>query len=138
MTRLMRITLALMVIGGGVPATSHAVSAATAQKPPKQQRDRNQPTTDVSISLSFTTQEIRILKQHYAPRSRALPPGLQKKLYRTGHLPPGWQKKFEPFPVEVERQLAVLPNGYRRGFIEGRAVIFDSRTQVILDVAVVF
>jgi len=91
-----------------------------------------------SIEIVFGTQEARIIREYYAPRYQNLPPGLQKKLARTGQLPPGWQKKFEPFPAAVERQLVALPAGYRRGVIDGHAVIFDDRTQVILDVAVLF
>jgi len=79
--------------------------------------------------------EVQVIREHYAP---PLPLGLQKKLRRTGKLPPGWQKKFEPFPIEIERQLAVVPSGYHRGVIGGQAVIFNRRTQVVIDVAVLF
>ena len=79
-----------------------------------------------------------MIREYYAPRYRNLPPGLQKKLARTGQLPPGWQKKMEPFPVVVERDLVVLPAGYRRGVIDGHAVIYDSRTHVMVDVAVLY
>jgi hypothetical protein len=50
----------------------------------------------------------------------------------------GLSKKFEPFPVEIERQLAAVPSGYHRGVIDGQAVIFNRRTQVVIDVAVLF
>ena len=88
--------------------------------------------------MVFSAREIRIIRQHYAPRYRNLPPGLQKKYARTGQLPPGWRKKVEPFPVVVERELVVLPTAYRRGVIDGHAVIYNPRTQVIVDVAVLF
>ena len=91
-----------------------------------------------SVQIVFGTQEARLIREHYAPRYQNLPPGLQKKLARTGQLPPGWQKKFESFPASLERQLVVLPAGYRRGVIDGHAVIFDDRTHVIFDVAVLF
>jgi len=91
-----------------------------------------------SVQIVFGTQEARLIREHYAPRYQHLPPGLQKKLVRTGQLPPGWQKKFEPFPAVLERQLIALPAGYRRGVVDGHAVIFDDRTHVILDVAVLF
>ena len=91
-----------------------------------------------SIQVVFGRQETQIIREHYAPRYRNLPPGLQKKLQRTGQLPPGWQKRFEPFPVTLERQLVALPAGYRRGVMDGHAVIFDDRTHVIFDVAVLF
>ena len=90
------------------------------------------------VHVVFTSREVGIIRQHYAPRYRRLPPGLQKKYARTGQLPPGWQKKMEPFPVVVERELVVLPSGYRRGVLDGHAVIYNPRTQVIVDVAVLF
>jgi hypothetical protein len=91
-----------------------------------------------SVQIVFGPQEAQIIRQHYAPQYRNLPRGLQKKLVRTAQLPPGWQKRFEPFPVAIERQLVALPSGYRRGVVDGHAVIFDDRTRVILDVAVLF
>ena len=45
---------------------------------------------------------------------------------------------MEPFPVVVERELVVLPSGYRRGVLDGHAVIYNPRTHVIIDVAVLF
>jgi hypothetical protein len=91
-----------------------------------------------SIHVAFSTHDVRIIREYYAPRYRNLPPGLQKKLARTGQLPPGWQKKLEPFPVALERELVVLQSGHRRGVIDGHAVIFDDRTHVILDATVLF
>ena len=61
------------------------------------------------------------------PRYRSLPPGLAKKFARTGHLPPGWQRKMEPLPVAVERELVVLPSGYRRGYIDGTIIVARRR-----------
>ena len=90
------------------------------------------------LHVVFTSRDVGIIRQHYAPRYRRLPPGLQKKYARTGQLPPGWQKKLEPFPVVVERELVALPSGYRRGVLDGHAVIYNPRTQVIIDVAVLF
>ncbi|MGH9256426.1 MAG: hypothetical protein ACRD3C_17850 [Vicinamibacterales bacterium] len=91
-----------------------------------------------SVHVTFSTGDVQVIRHYYAPRYRRLPPGLQKKLARTGQLPPGWQKKFEPFPADVERRLVALPAGYRRGVFDGRAVIFNDRTHVLLDVAVLF
>jgi len=91
-----------------------------------------------SVHVVFSTNDVRVIREYYAPRYRALPPGLQKKYARTGQLPPGWQKKLQPFEPEVERHLVALPAGYRRGIVEGRAVIMDDRTHVVVDMAVVF
>jgi hypothetical protein len=83
----------------------------------------------------FTPSRVQVIREYYGPRSRSLPPGLQKKLYRTGQLPPGWQRKLSPFPVVVERRLGPLPSYYRRGVIDNYAVVYDPRRNVIVDVA---
>ena len=86
----------------------------------------------------FQPHDVRVITTYYAPQYRSLPPGLAKKYNRTGHLPPGWQKKLRPFPVAVERQLVVLPPEYRRGVIDNYAVVYEPRTQVVIDVMPVF
>jgi hypothetical protein len=40
--------------------------------------------------------------------------------------------------VVVERELVALPYGYRRGIIDGHAVVFHPGTHVIVDVAAIF
>lgn len=91
-----------------------------------------------SVHVVFSTGDVRVLREYYAPQYRSLPPGLQKKYNRTGQLPPGWQKKVQPLPVVVERQLVALPSDYRRGVIDGNAVIYAPRTGVIIDATVLF
>ena len=91
-----------------------------------------------SVHVVFSSDDVRVIRGYYAPHYRALPPGLQKKYARTGQLPPGWQKKLQPFDPVVERRLVALPAGYRRGIVDGRAVIMDDRTHVVIDMAVVF
>jgi hypothetical protein len=93
--------------------------------------------SSVHVNIAWGTREVEIIRSHYAPRYRSLPPGLAKKYARTGQLPPGWQKKMEPLPVAIERELVVLPAGYRRGVFEGHAVIYNS-SGLIVDVAVLF
>jgi len=85
----------------------------------------------------FQPRDARIVTQ-YSPRYRELPPGLQKKYSRSGHLPPGWEKRMQPIPVVVEQQLAPLPSGFRRGYIDGYAVVYSPRTNVIIDFVAVF
>jgi hypothetical protein len=82
--------------------------------------------------------DVRVISEYYSPRYHRLPPGLQKKLRRTGHLPPEWERRFEPLPVVVERQLVPVPVGYRRGILDGNIVVYDTHTQVMVDVAVLF
>jgi len=86
----------------------------------------------------FQPHDTRVITEYYVSRSRPLPPGLQKKLYRTGHLPPGWEKKIQPLPVVVERQLAPVPSGYSRGYMDGFAVVYSPHTQVVIDIVAVF
>ena len=116
--------------------------AGVAAGEPEQGRGKHRSSYDSGgvqgqVSIVFSTQDVQIIRHHYAPRYRNLPKGLQKKLARTGQLPPGWQKKMEPFPVALERQLVALPSGYRRGVIDGHAVIYRPGG-VIIDATVVF
>jgi hypothetical protein len=69
-----------------------------------------------------------------AKRGGDLPPGLERQLRRNGRLPPGLEKKMYAFPVELERRLPPPPADCTRGFIGGRAVIYNRRTSVVLDV----
>jgi hypothetical protein len=92
----------------------------------------------VAVHVTFSIGEQRVLREYYEPRYKSLPPGLRKKVARGGQLPPGWQKKLRPFPVEIERQLAPLPRDYGRGVIDGHAVIYNTRSRVLIDVAVLF
>jgi hypothetical protein len=94
--------------------------------------------TNIAVHVSFLPRDVQIIREYYGTRFEGLPPGLQKKYRRTGQLPPGWRKKIEPFPVALERQIAVVPPGYARGVIDGHAVIYNPGTQVIFDVAVLF
>jgi hypothetical protein len=89
-------------------------------------------------SCYFQPHDTRVITTYYTANSRPLPPGLQKKLYRSGHLPPGWDRRIQPLPVVVERQLAPVPSGYSRGYLDGFAVVYSPRTQVVIDIVAVF
>jgi hypothetical protein len=69
-----------------------------------------------------------------AKRNGDLPPGLEKHLERNGTLPPGLEKKLQPCPVEIARQLPPLPPDYQRSVIGASIVVFNRRTNVIVDV----
>jgi hypothetical protein len=73
-----------------------------------------------------------------AKRNGDLPPGLQKQLRRNGQLPPGLQKRLVAFPPEVESHLPPCPPDVRRGLIGGVAVMWSTRTGLILDAAAVW
>jgi hypothetical protein len=100
-------------------------------------RDDRRGGKSVDVRLVWGARDVEVIRTHYVPRYRNLPPGLAKKYARTGQLPPGWQKKMAPFPADLERRCAPLPTGYRRGVIDAHAVIYNDRGAII-DVAVLF
>jgi hypothetical protein len=104
----------------------------------KKHEKHHQDNDELADGCYFRHRDIVVITDYYAPRYKPLPPGLQKKLYRTGHLPPGWERKLEPFPVVIERQLVPLPPEYRRGIIDGYAVVYSPKTQVIVDLSLLF
>jgi hypothetical protein len=101
---------------------------------------RTRPSRDsqVAVHVVFSNAETHLMREHYQTRYRNLPPGLKKKYARTGQLPPGWQKKVEPLPVELERRMVALSPEHRRGILDGHAVIYNPRTQVIIDATLLF
>lgn len=130
MTRTILLTITALVLGG----TS---VGADGQKKGHKHHGERAVAPAVAINVSWGTHDIEVVRRHYAPKFRNLPPGLRKKYARTGQLPPGWQKKLDPLPVAVERECRRLPAGYRRGVIDGHAVIYTSRGTIV-DIAVLF
>jgi hypothetical protein len=97
----------------------------------------------------FSDSERRIIEEYYgrgnhskrkglppglAKRGGNLPPGLQKQLARNGQLPPGLQKRVEPLPLELSRQLPLLPEYWERVIVERDVILLDRRTNRILDI----
>jgi hypothetical protein len=108
MKRLVCATIAAFLLLGTVAVATP--SQGKSRKHAKQDQVRYESdAVRANVHVVFTSSEVTILRNHYAPQYRNLPPGLQKKVARGGQLPPGWQKKFEPFPVVVEHRLPVLP-----------------------------
>jgi hypothetical protein len=85
----------------------------------------------------FRPRDVTVIREYYRPYYRPLPPGLARQYYRGAYLPPGWAARIRPVPVYLEPELVVVPSGYRRGIIDGRAVVYNNRG-FILDVAVLF
>jgi hypothetical protein len=125
----------------GVFLGAAPLGADHGRKPKKNKNESHAVASDgrsaVAVSVSWGTHDIEIVRRHYAPTYRNLPPGLQKKYARTGKLPPGWQKKMQPLPVPLERDCAPLPAGYRRGVIDAHAVIYNSGGTIV-DVVALF
>jgi hypothetical protein len=117
------------------------LAPAASAEPSKRHESKHSRYTDEhrrGQAYYFSPNDVRVIHEYYGPRYRTLPPGLQKKYYRTGHLPPGWQRKLQPLPIGVERRLAPLPPYYRRGVIDGYVVAYEPRSQVIVDVTALF
>jgi len=84
----------------------------------------------------FRDRDVVLIREYYVTHER-LPRGVRKHYARRGQLPRGWAKRMRPVPVYVERQLPVLPRGYRRGVIDGHVVVHND-SGFIFDVAVLF
>jgi Ni/Co efflux regulator RcnB len=76
-----------------------------------------------------------VVRNYYRPYYRPAP--YAYRYYRGGYLPPGWRTRVVPVPVYLEPQFVAVPYGYNRGFIDGHAVVYNSRG-FILDIAAVF
>ncbi len=63
----------------------------------------------------------------------SLPPGLARQLRERGELPPGLEKRIAPFPLSLEQRLGPPPAGLRRGCLDGRAVLYDPVSTMIVD-----
>jgi hypothetical protein len=85
----------------------------------------------------FRGRDVIVIRDHHRPYYRPLPRGVRHHYHRSGFLPRGWAKRVRPVPVYLEREMVVVPRGYRRGIIDGHAVVYNDRG-FILDVAVLF
>lgn len=117
-----------------------AVPAAWGKKHGHHDDDRDD-RDGARVSVNFSNyriprEEAVVVSDYYGGRS--LPPGLAKKLRRGGSLPPGWQKKIQPVPAAVEQRLAPLPEGCRRGIIDGAFVVYEPNRGLIVDVMASF
>lgn len=130
-----------------------SVSIATsAQKDKEKQSHSMNKAGDLDVHVGvdiFVGKDREVIRQYFrahnstlppglAKRGGSLPPGLEKQLRRKGHLPPGLEKRITPFPIELERRLPPLKSGLIRGVIEGRAVILNAKTSLILDIFTIF
>ena len=76
-----------------------------------------------------------VVRNYYRPYYRPVP--YAYRYHRGGYLPPGWRTRVVPVPVYLEPQFVAVPHGYHRGFIDGHAVVYNSRG-FILDISAVF
>jgi hypothetical protein len=81
------------------------------------------------VAYRIPRSEFVVVRDYY--RGQRFAPGV--RFTRGGYLPSGWQRRIRPVPVIVERRLAPLPYGYRRGIYDGAYVVYDSRRGVVVD-----
>ena len=134
----MKRLLTLLVLGLVVGA----LGTSTAEAGDRHGRGRyvrEAPRANYRDNGHFRGRDVVVIRDYYRPYYRpvVLPRGVQRRYVRAGYLPPGWAHRIHPVPVYIERQMVPVPRGYRRGVIDGRAVIYDNRG-FILDVAVLF
>jgi len=65
-------------------------------------------------------------------KKQELPRGLQKHIEKYGELPPGLEGRR--LPVDLERTLDRLPEGYVRLKVGGDVVLMNQKTKVVVDV----
>jgi hypothetical protein len=118
--------------------TAAALSLALFLAIPSIEAKKPRRSSDVEVSVVFSSGDVHAIHDYYRADPRPLPPGLQKKLARGGTLPPGWRKKLAPFPPDLDRRLGpVRCEDCRRGIVEGHAVIYNHRTMAIIDVVAI-
>ncbi len=132
----MKALLTVMLTGVLLAGTSF-VEPAEAQGRWTRDRDRVTFRYDRTYERYWNARDIRLIRDYYRPSVRRLPPGLARRYQRTGQLPPGWAKRVRRIPAHVERRLGALPRGYRRGIIDGRAIVY-APGGLVIDVAVLF
>ena len=128
------LVLAAALLGTGFVQPAHADDDDRRRSHRRQGIERRHSDRDVRY---IAPRDVYVIRDYYRPQHRPLPPGLRIFYARNGHLPRGWAKRIRPIPVHVERRLPVLPRGYRRGIIDGHAVVHNSNG-LIIDVAVLF
>ena len=82
--------------------------------------------------------DVWLIDQYYGEHARPAMLGLSRKLERSGRLPYDWERRVEPLPVMVDRQLAALPRGARRGVLDGYAVVYLPDTETVVDAVALF
>jgi len=99
---------------------------------------------DMSAVLVFGAGDRQRIKHYYnsgrkgkkmppgLAKKQELPPGLQKHIRKHGELPPGLAGRR--LPLDLERNLSRLPEGYVRVKVGGDVVLMNEITRVVFDV----
>jgi hypothetical protein len=132
-----------LVCAAASPIEAQSGSQGRGQGKPAPEKKSEGTAVSATVQVRIGPRDRQIITDYYTARAMALPPGLakrggdlppglEKQLERNGTLPPGLQKKLEPMPVQLERQLAHLPDDYHR-FVLGAHILILSGKHVIAD-----
>jgi hypothetical protein len=86
----------------------------------------------------LTPKDVWLASEYYHQGDRSMPSPRQRKLYRADHLPLDWELRLEALPVHVDRRLTPLARGLRRALLDGHLVVYDVRTEVVVDVVALY
>jgi Ni/Co efflux regulator RcnB len=81
----------------------------------------------------FRPEHERALRSHYSGPKQIPQKYRHHEFSRDRHLPPGWQSRIRPVPVAAYRELPPIPANCSVGYLDGYAVVYDKRSQVIVD-----
>ena len=113
----------LLIAVAMVPGTTWAQGKGNAKAPVKQDDqsvgDKVREVMPASQPV-FATREITLIQSYFRTNLSSLPPGLQKKIH--------------PLPLDLERQLSVIPTGYRRVVVAGNVILMNPTTGLIYDI----
>jgi len=135
----------LVLTISAMPALAQGNGKGKAKGHDKDKKDKGEDGDQGDAKYRFRSEDREYVTTYYskhgkglppglAKRNGDLPPGLEKQLQRNGTLPPGLEKKLQPCPVEIERRLPPLPSDYQRSVIGASIVVFNRRTNIVVDV----
>jgi hypothetical protein len=126
------------------PAVASAIPAGNRGSEENNYADQVRPRyEEVSnhVPVEFSERERRIISGCFAERPSdlppglakrdRLPPGLERKLQRSGTLPPGLQKRVQPLPEFCSSRLPRLPENWVRVSLGARILLLDSRERIV-------
>ena len=95
------------------------------------------------MEVVFSAAEVAIMRDYYkrdgggtktrgGKKAKGLPPGIAKNLQRGKPLPPGIAKQF--LPGDLSHALPPPPDGHERITLDGKILLVEIATQVVVDV----
>ena len=132
------VLLLLAVAGAKAQTSSNTKSKQKGQ--PAQTASNKSHGASLASEPVFSTEEITIVQDYFKTHSpglakhQELSAAQDKQLVKHAKLPSSLKKKAQPLPIELERQLTVLPSGYRRVAISSHVIVMSSTNGMICDV----